>query len=538
MRWASSQSFPFIRERGMGMMYRRIKKAILLAVVIVTSTYLPVFSQSAKSQEEPNPTMTFLGTRGLPYTGSAEALGLGRLSFCLTGTWYKQDIGYPLTPNSGTNVITGIGGFSFGVNPYIDIFASIAGFYTRHYLFTPTSGLGTVLAGAQGALPLPASSKFHLAAQLVAIGGTSPNQLDSNRADGFAYFETRTGYDFMGKLLQSAVFGTESQSIKIHANEGFVYSTQKGKKAALLLGMGIQGNVHPLVVIGLEVNSRTFLDSIAFRTDPLWLTPSIQLRTPYYMNLLVGADISLSKERTQATVRSLEQFRIFGGLDFTMDVLAGKKRSQEEKAKQAELEKQGMEKKQKQLEAEADSLAKKAKADSIAAEQQRVIEKRRADSLAQKAVQDSITLADTKHRLAEEISKRSDAEKQLLSTGMLLLDAVYFESGRTDISINSKPYLNIIGKMLSKYPKLQLQVAGHTDNVGRLEANRRLSFARAESVRQYLVSVAPDLANRLTAVGYGPDQPKADNRTASGRKVNRRVELQVTNKEVLKEYNP
>jgi outer membrane protein OmpA-like peptidoglycan-associated protein len=290
-------------------------------------------------------------------------------------------------------------------------------------------------------------------------------------------------------------------------------------------------------VIGLEVNSRTFLDSIAFRSDPMWLTPSVQLRTPYYMNVLVGADISLSKERSTAVVRSLEQFRIFGGLDFTMDVLAGKKRAQADKAKQAEIDKQEMEKKQKQLQAEADSLTKKAKADSIAAEQQRLAEKRRADSLAQKAVQDSIALAETKRKLQEEMSKRSDAEKQLLSTGMLLLDAVYFESGRTEISINSKPYLNIIGKMLSKYPKLQLQVAGHTDNVGRIESNRRLSFARAESVRQYLVSVSPDLANRLAAVGYGPDQPKADNRTAAGRKVNRRVELQVLNKEVLKEYN-
>jgi outer membrane protein OmpA-like peptidoglycan-associated protein len=136
------------------------------------------------------------------------------------------------------------------------------------------------------------------------------------------------------------------------------------------------------------------------------------------------------------------------------------------------------------------------------------------------------------------MSKRSDMEKQLLSTGLLLLDAVYFQTGRTDISINSKPYLNIIGKMLLKYPKLELEVGGHTDNTGGYEMNKRLSNARAESVRQYLVAVAPELASRLTAAGYGPDVPKADNRSAAGRKVNRRVELQVMNKDVLKEYNP
>jgi outer membrane protein OmpA-like peptidoglycan-associated protein len=136
------------------------------------------------------------------------------------------------------------------------------------------------------------------------------------------------------------------------------------------------------------------------------------------------------------------------------------------------------------------------------------------------------------------MSKRSDVEKQLLSTGLLILDAVYFESGKTEISINSKPYLNIIGKMLLKYPKLLLEIGGHTDNIGGHDSNKRLSLSRAESVRQYLVLVAPDLASRLTANGYGSDVPKADNRTAAGRKQNRRVELQVMNKDVLREYNP
>jgi OOP family OmpA-OmpF porin len=91
--------------------------------------------------------------------------------------------------------------------------------------------------------------------------------------------------------------------------------------------------------------------------------------------------------------------------------------------------------------------------------------------------------------------------------------------------------------MLLKYPKLQLEVAGHTDNVGSLQTNMRLSQVRAESVRLYLMSVAPELASRLLAKGYGPMQPKAENNTANGRKINRRVEIQVLNRDVLKEYN-
>jgi outer membrane protein OmpA-like peptidoglycan-associated protein len=515
---------------------------VFCLVAVLGTLGLALAAQSASNDEGTNPTISTNGTRGLVYTQSAETMGQGRLSFSLEGSWYKQETGYPETPNTGSNIIVGTGAFSFGVNPWFDVFALGSGFGSTGYKASPAAGVGAVQAGVIGALPLPDKSPFHAAAQVSIIGGTSANQLDSNKADGYDFFETRTGYDFVGKLLESLVFGTEAQSFKIHLNEGAVYSLQKNMKPLLLLGLGVQGNVHPAVALGLEINSRTFFDSVAFGTDPLWVTPSIMFRTPWYMNFLLGADIAASQARNAGAQRSLEQYRIFGGIDFTFDLLAGKRKAEREAKAEAER-KAGLEKaehfrKEARLRAVADSLAEKVKADSIAAAQERVAEKRRADSLAQKAQQDSITLAETRKRLQDEMSKRSDVEKKLLSTGLLILDAVYFESGKTEISINSKPYLNIIGKMLLKYPKLQLEVGGHTDNLGGYEANKRLSFARAESVRQFLVLVAPDLATRLTANGYGPDMPKADNRTAAGRKVNRRVELQVTNKDVLKEYNP
>ena len=495
-------------------------------------------AEQEKSDEGPNPTISTNGTRGLVETQSGETMGAGRLSFSLFGSWYKQETGYLLTPNSGSQIILGTGAFSFGVNSFFDVFVLGSGFGSVHYNNKPAAGLGSVQGGVMGALPLPEQSPFHLGAQVSIIGGTSFNQLDSNRADGYNYFETRTGYDFMGKLLESVVFGTEAQGFKIHLNEGGIYSLQKDKKSQLLFGLGLQGNVHEMIALGLEINSRTFVDSVAFQTDPLWVTPSVMFRTPFYMNFLLGADIAASQQRSSGDLRALERFRIFGGIDFTFDLLAGKRKAEREAERKAAIEKEEQTKKAAHLQSVADGLAKKVIADSIAAAQAREAEKRRADSLAAKAKQDSITLAETKQRLREEMSKRSDMEKQLLSTGLLLLDAVYFESGRTEISINSKPYLNIIGKMLLKYPKLQLEVGGHTDNIGRYDANKRLSSARAESVLRYLVTVAPDLSSRLSAAGYGPDVPKADNRTAAGRKVNRRVELQVMNKEVLKEYNP
>ena len=159
-------------------------------------------------------------------------------------------------------------------------------------------------------------------------------------------------------------------------------------------------------------------------------------------------------------------------------------------------------------------------------------------AMANKARQDSIALAESQKNLALEKSKRSEAEKQLLSTGLLLMDAVYFETNKTDISINSKPYLNIIAKMLTKYPKLQIEVAGHTDDQGSDAHNQALSQGRSESVARYMGETAPELKAMLSAKGYGESMPKADNKTAEGRKHNRRTELQVLNKEVLKDYNP
>ncbi|MDD5675676.1 MAG: OmpA family protein, partial [Chitinivibrionales bacterium] len=330
-------------------------------------------------------------------------------------------------------------------------------------------------------------------------------------------------------------------SFKIHLNEGIVYSLESGRDPLLLLSMALQGNVHPVIALGLEVNSRTSLNDPALQTDPLWLTPTILFRTPFHCTFQAGADIALSQDRSASPVEALEKYRIFGSVCYSVDVLAKKREAEREaiaaREQRVAKEKASLVAANQSLQSRADSLAYKARQDSLLLVAQQAENKRVADSLAQKARKDSLALDETKRHLEEEKSKRSDAEKQLLSTGLLLLDAVYFESGKTEISINSLPYLNIIGKMLSKYPKLQLEVQGHTDIIGGAAANLRLSQLRAESVRDYLIQVAPDLGSRLRARGYGMTMPKADNRTAAGRKINRRVELSVINKEELREYN-
>jgi outer membrane protein OmpA-like peptidoglycan-associated protein len=499
--------------------------------------------------DNPLPIMTLKATRGLSQTNSAEAMGAGRLTFSLFGSWYQQANEYPLSPNSGANVYTGNAAFSFGVNPFIDVFASAYMFALQNYDSSHSVGIGTVLAGIQGTLPFADTLPVRLGAQLLILAGTSTNQINGNLADGYNYFETREGYDFAAKLLQTVLLGNESYAFKMHFNEGLVSSLQPGKGLMMLLAAGVQVNAHPVIALGVEINSRTFTDHISILTDPLWVTPTVCFRTPYYFNILLGGDVALSQAReasaTVTALKALEPYRVFGAITFSFDLMAGQKAAARDKERQEALEKE-------RLKTEADSLSKLRKREGeektrlmAQANRQTQAERLRADSLARiadslarKSRADSIALAESKRQVEEERSKRSDAEKQLLSTGLLLLDAVYFSSGKTDVSINSKPYLNIIGKMLTKYPKLVLEVGGHTDNIGGLSANTRLSQARADAVRNYLITVAPELANHLSATGYGPSLPKADNVSADGRQMNRRVELKVLNKDVLKEYNP
>jgi outer membrane protein OmpA-like peptidoglycan-associated protein len=463
-------------------------------------------------------------------------MGDGRLTLGLTGTWYRQKMVFSgIVPPINGDVTTGIAAFSFGVNPYIDVFASVVGY---GLLATDnTFGLGSAVGGIKGSLPLPKKTPVYLGAELSVIGGTSSNQINDNFPDGYNYFETRVGYDFIGKIIESLVLGNESLGIKFHFNEGLVMSAQSGHEKLLLLAGGIQVPVHPLLVLGLEANSRTTLSKLNVLTDPLWLTPSILVRTPYYFDISIGSDISMSKDRTMSTaVRALEPYRIFGGFVFSTDLLAGKRRAAFEKAEREAAEKNEMMRKIREVQARNARLSRKAYEDSLAFAKAHELDAIKADSMAQKAREDSIALAETTRKLEEERSKRSDAEKQLLSTGLLILDAVYFESGKSRISINSFPYLNIIGKMLTKYPRLRIEVTGHTDNLGSSESNILLSQSRAEAVKKYLIQVAPELLDQLSARGYGSTQPKAPNSTAEGRKMNRRVELQVLNKDVLIEY--
>lgn len=101
---------------------------------------------------------------------------------------------------------------------------------------------------------------------------------------------------------------------------------------------------------------------------------------------------------------------------------------------------------------------------------------------------------------------------------------ISFAFGSSDLNSRFYAVLDSVAKVLNKYDKTLVEVAGHTDSVGSTESNQTLSERRANSVTEYLVTRGVK-RDRTIVVGGGENYPIADNGTAEGRAMNRRVEL-------------
>ena len=101
---------------------------------------------------------------------------------------------------------------------------------------------------------------------------------------------------------------------------------------------------------------------------------------------------------------------------------------------------------------------------------------------------------------------------------------VSFDTGRYDIKSNMRPVLDNLASSLNQHPVTTITIVGHTDSTGSDAINNPLSVNRASAVRDYLVARGVS-AQRISIDGRGSRQPIADNSTASGRAMNRRVEI-------------
>ncbi|HEY8509579.1 MAG TPA: OmpA family protein [Steroidobacteraceae bacterium] len=110
--------------------------------------------------------------------------------------------------------------------------------------------------------------------------------------------------------------------------------------------------------------------------------------------------------------------------------------------------------------------------------------------------------------------------------GSITLEGVSFELNSAELTVESRPILTRLAENLKKYPRLRVELQGHTDSSGSDEYNLKLSERRANAVREYLISQGVS-SQQLLARGYGETQPIADNSTAEGRAQNRRVVMKV-----------
>ncbi len=127
---------------------------------------------------------------------------------------------------------------------------------------------------------------------------------------------------------------------------------------------------------------------------------------------------------------------------------------------------------------------------------------------------------------AAELEKVAQTERTQDGIIVTMNDKILFNVGKSELKPESKASLTKISDVLKKYPKTDITVAGYTDNTGSASVNERLSQNRAEGVKFFLVDNGVK-SNRVTAKGFGSENPVSDNKTAEGRSKNRRVELHI-----------
>lgn len=108
------------------------------------------------------------------------------------------------------------------------------------------------------------------------------------------------------------------------------------------------------------------------------------------------------------------------------------------------------------------------------------------------------------------------------------LHGVTFEFDQARLRPDAKTILGDTAALLKRYPDIKVEIAGHTDSTGSQEYNQQLSEVRAAAVREHLVSQGLP-SEAVSSKGYGELEPVADNATAEGRELNRRVEMRILN---------
>ncbi len=117
-------------------------------------------------------------------------------------------------------------------------------------------------------------------------------------------------------------------------------------------------------------------------------------------------------------------------------------------------------------------------------------------------------------------------DKQVQVGEAITLKNIQFNVSSAELLSEGKTELNKLVTFMTENPRIEIELSGHTSSEGSPESNTRLSQARVQSCKNYLLTKGID-EGRISAIGYGPSKPIADNSTEEGRVKNRRVELRI-----------
>jgi OOP family OmpA-OmpF porin len=136
-----------------------------------------------------------------------------------------------------------------------------------------------------------------------------------------------------------------------------------------------------------------------------------------------------------------------------------------------------------------------------------------------------LTIVEKETMAQEIVADAKSLMSDIQTTGHASVYGIYFDFDKADIKPESEPAIKEVAKLLQENKGLKLYVVGHTDNVGNIDYNMKLSKARADAVMKELVTKHKISSDRLKAYGVGSLAPVASNKTDEGRAKNRRVEL-------------
>ncbi len=197
---------------------------------------------------------------------------------------------------------------------------------------------------------------------------------------------------------------------------------------------------------------------------------------------------------------------------------------------QAAAQQQQQAEEQARLDAQRREAAELAKQQADAARAQSAADAEKAQQAAAEAERLRQQAEAEKNQLREQLLQQFNAVLPTTETprGLVVnMQDVLFDTAKYTLKTPAQLALAKIAGIVLSHPGLNLQVEGYTDSTGTAEFNQKLSEERANAVRDFLMQQGINTQN-MTAVGYGENYPVAPNDTASGRRLNRRVELVVS----------